>query len=112
MRSKKENVTDETIERKATTTAAGETEASAAANTKTFERTTADVQWRSRSDANDARRRRGKGEELVEKAMESASARAANEKEEIATESRDDQNEQRCEKDEEIKAHIEERKNQ
>ena len=39
MRSKKENVTDETIERKATGTAAGETETSAAANTKTYERT-------------------------------------------------------------------------
>ena len=34
MRSKKENVTDETIERKATATAAGETEASAAATQK------------------------------------------------------------------------------
>ena len=61
MRSKKENVTDETIERKATATAAGpptkqtqspepknmtagETEASAAANTKTNERTTAYMQ--------------------------------------------------------------------
>ena len=112
MRSKKENVTNETIECKATATAACETEASAAATTKTYERTTADMQWGRRSDANDARRRRGKGEEVVEKAMESASARAANEKEEIAMESRDDQNEQRWEKDEEIKAHIEERKNQ
>ena len=112
MRSKKENVTDETIERKATATAAGETEASAAATTKTYERTTADVQWGRRSDANDARRRRGKGEELVEYTMESVSARAANEKEEISTESRHDKNEQRCEKDEEIKAHIEERKHQ
>ena len=42
--------------------------------------------------------------------MESASVRAANEKEEISTESRHDKNEQRCEKDKEIKAHIEERK--
>ena len=42
--------------------------------------------------------------------MESASARAASEKEEISTESRHDKNEQRCEKDEEVKAHIEERK--
>ena len=65
-----------------------------------------------RSDANDARRRRGKGEELVEYTMESASARAANEKEEISTESRHDKNEQRCEKDEEIKATIEERQHQ
>ena len=110
MRSKKENVTDETIERKATATAAGETEVSAAATTKTYERTTADMQWGRRSDANDARRRRGKGEELVEYTIESALARAANEKEEISTESRHDKNEQRCEKDEEIKAHIEERK--
>ena len=122
MRSKRENVTDETIERKATATAArppskltqslepkkmtaGETEASTAANTKTYERTTADLQWRRRSDANDARRRRANGEELVEYTMESASARAANEKEEISTESRHDKSEQRCEKDEEIKAH-------
>ena len=44
--------------------------------------------------------------------MESVSARAANEKEEMSTESRHDKNEQRWEKDEEIKAHIEERKNQ
>ena len=54
---------------------------SAAANTKTYERTTGDMQWGRRSDANDARRRRGKGEELVECTMESVSARAANVKE-------------------------------
>ena len=87
---------------------AGETEASAA-NTKTYGRTTADMQWRRRSDAHDARRRRANGEDLVEYTMESASARAANEKE-SSTESRHDKNEQRCEKDEEIEAFIEERK--
>ena len=42
--------------------------------------------------------------------MESASARAANEKEESSTEPRHDKNEQRCEKDEEIEAFTEERK--
>ena len=36
MRSKRKNVTDETIERKAAATEAGETEASAAPNTKTM----------------------------------------------------------------------------
>ena len=46
-----------------------------------------------------------KAKELVEYTIESALARAPNEKEEISTESRHDKNEQRCEKDEEIKAH-------
>ena len=49
-----------------------------------------------------------KGEELGESIMELATSAAADENEGTKTDSRHDKGEQRCEKDEEIKALIEE----
>ena len=72
MRSKKENVTDETIERKPQVLQQVKRKHQQPPTQKHMKGLTADVQWGRRSDANDAKRRRGKDEELVEKTMGSA----------------------------------------